>query len=98
MLIDLINNLAITTAFLFIGGKFFENKSRKQISSPKSRLFVGVGDGILGILLMANTIHVSDNVIVDLRHLPIILAALYGGPMASILASIIIYATFTNLV
>lgn len=90
MLIDLLNNLALTTVFLVIGGKYFENKSLKQIASKKTKYLIGLMSGILGILLLANAIHVSNDVIVDLRHLAIVLAAIYGGMLSSLISGAII--------
>lgn len=36
MFIDLLNNLALTSVFLFIGGKYLESKSLKEIASIKT--------------------------------------------------------------
>lgn len=90
MFIDLLNNLALTSVFLFIGGKYLETKSVKEIASIKNRLLIGGLTGILGILLLANAIQVGNNVIVDLRYLAIILAATNGGVLSSIVSSAII--------
>ncbi|OEH93501.1 diguanylate cyclase [Bacillus solimangrovi] len=90
MFVDLLNNLAVTATLLFIGGKFFE-KQPLELSSPIiRRIIAGLGAGLLGTLLMVSTIQVTDIVIVDLRHLAIIIAAIYGGTIASTMAGIMI--------
>ncbi|HLO12691.1 MAG TPA: diguanylate cyclase [Pseudoneobacillus sp.] len=91
MFFDLFNNLAITSAVLFIAGRFYQNRPL-NISAPlKLRVYAGLGSGIIGILLMVNSINVTGtSVIVDLRHLAVVLPALFGGPVASIIAGLII--------
>lgn len=90
MHIDLLNNLAITAALLFVAGKFFRNRPLTLTSSLKTRLFAGLGSGILGSLLMISTIEITNTVIVDLRHLAIVVAAMFGGPVSSLLSGFII--------
>ncbi|MBE4906459.1 PAS domain S-box protein [Bacillus luteolus] len=90
MAIDLLNNLAITAALLFIAGKFFENKPLDLDATLKTRLYGGLWAGILGSLLMLSTIQVTETVILDLRHLAIVIVAVYGGPVSAIVAGIII--------
>ncbi|KGP72838.1 diguanylate cyclase [Pontibacillus yanchengensis] len=90
MYVDLFNNLAITVALLFIAGKFFENKPLDRTSPLSTRVYAGIGSGILGSLLMFSTIEVTDTVILDLRHLAVIIAAIFGGPISAILSGIII--------
>ncbi|MGX6444733.1 diguanylate cyclase domain-containing protein [Neobacillus sp. K501] len=90
MFIELLNNLTLTTVFLVIGGIYFDNKSQKQILTLKSKYWIGVISGLLGVLLLANAIRVSNDVIVDLRYLAILLAALYGGSVSALLSAVII--------
>ncbi|MHC0037049.1 diguanylate cyclase domain-containing protein [Pseudoneobacillus sp. C159] len=90
MIIDLLNNLAITTALLFVAGKIFEKKALDHNSPIIMKVLAGVGASSLAILLMYNTIKATDSVIVDLRHLPIIVAALYGGPISAIVSGTIV--------
>lgn len=92
MAIDLLNNLAITAALLFIAGKFFENRPLTLHASLKTRIYGGLGAGVFGSLLMLSTIQVTETVIVDLRHLAIVVIAVYGGPVSAIVAGFIIGA------
>ncbi|MYL32049.1 diguanylate cyclase [Pontibacillus yanchengensis] len=90
MYVDLFNNLAITVALLFLAGKFFENSPLDRTSPLSTRLYAGFGSGILGSLLMVSTIEITDTVILDLRHLAVIIAAIFGGPVSATLSGIII--------
>ncbi len=90
MAIDLLNNLAITAALLFIAGKFFENRPLVLDAILKTRLYGGLWAGILGSLLMVSTIQITETVILDLRHLAIVVVAIYGGPVSAIVAGFII--------
>jgi PAS domain-containing protein len=88
--IDLLNNLAITSALLFLGERFFQDRPIEASAPLMTRIYAGLGAGVLGILLMLSTIHVTDTVIVDLRHLPVTVAAMFGGPVSVILSAAII--------
>lgn len=90
MYLDLMNNLAITTTFLFVLGKIYERRPLNYRGSKRGKLITGLAGGLLGIILMISTIHVTDQVIVDLRHLAILFAAVFGGPLASIFAGLVI--------
>lgn len=93
MIIDFLNNLAITSALLFLAGKFFERKPLNFNSSIRTKIFAGIFSGLSGVLLMISTIKATDTVIVDLRHLPVIVAAIYGGPLSAIVSATIIAGT-----
>lgn len=90
MLIDLLNNLAITSAVLFLAGKFIEKKTPGLMISFKTKIFSGLGSGLLGTLFILSTIQVTETVIVDLRQIAIIIAAIYGGPISALISAIII--------
>lgn len=90
MFMDFLHNLAITSAVLFLAGKFFEQRTLDSNAPIKIKIYCGIWAGLAGILFMLSTIHVTGKVLVDLRHLPIIIAAIYGGPIAAIGSAIII--------
>ncbi|MFC5471716.1 GGDEF domain-containing protein [Cohnella suwonensis] len=58
----------------------------------KSKLVIGGIFGLLGIVQMLISIRVSPTVIMDLRSLAVVCAAIFGGLHASVLASLIIAA------
>lgn len=86
MYVDLVNNLAVTSAFLFIAGRIFRNQPLEFTAPIKIRVYIGLGFGLLGFLLMLSTIKVTDDIIVDQRQLAIVIAAILGGPVSAILA------------
>jgi len=54
--------------------------------SYKDKFFFGLTQGIVGILLMLFSIHVTPKVFMDFRHIPILIASFYGGGLAAIIA------------
>lgn len=55
-----------------------------------TKVFAGICFGLLGVLLMIFSIHVESDVIADLRHIPMVIAALQGGPIPAIIAGVFI--------
>jgi diguanylate cyclase len=90
MLMDFLHNLAIASTVLFLAGRFFEYRPLDVSASIKNKLFCSLWAGLTGILLMLSTIQVTHTVLLDLRHLPIVIAAIYGGPIATLGSAIII--------
>ncbi|KGX87048.1 diguanylate cyclase domain-containing protein [Pontibacillus litoralis] len=90
MVIDLISTITIIVAFLFIAGRFFENRPLSHKSAISTKIYAGIGSGLLGSLLMVHTIAVTHTIIVDVRQISIIVAVIYGGPISAFIASLII--------
>jgi diguanylate cyclase len=88
MLKDLFVHLCITLTFVFIGGSVF--KRNANINVLRQRLLLGVLSGILGSCLMVFSIDIKSGTIIDLRYMAILLSALYGGIVSSVLTGIII--------
>jgi diguanylate cyclase len=91
LLSDLFINLCILVMLLSAFNLL--SRKKKGFISPTintyRRVHFGINMGLMGIVLMYYTIH-FDGTIVDLRQIPIIIAALYGGALPSIIASILI--------
>jgi len=90
MLRDLFINGTILISFIFISSQVFKRNFLNLSGSFKNKFFFGLTQGILGILLMLFTIHVTPKVIMDFRHIAILLATLYGGGFAAIITGITI--------
>ncbi|MDQ0232570.1 GGDEF domain-containing protein [Metabacillus malikii] len=88
MLQDLFVHVCILVTFIFIGGVIFKNTSEN--TAKQNRLILGLLTGVLGTLLMAFSIQVDVETIIDLRHLAIIIAAFFGGLTSSVICAIII--------
>jgi len=90
MLRDLFINSAILISFIFISSQIFKRNFLNLSVSIKDKFYFGLSKGILGIILMLFTIRINPEVIMDLRHVPILLAAFYGGGLSSIIAGLTI--------
>jgi diguanylate cyclase len=90
MISDLVVNIAILISFTFLWLQLFQNKRLTLQSPVKVKVLDGIIAGILGNILMYYSIEVSEDTILDLRHIPVILVAFYGGLFPAIISAIII--------
>jgi len=88
MLKDIFINGTILISFIFIFSHIFKKIFLNLSVSYKYKFFFGLSQGVLGIILMLFTIQITPKVIMDFRHIPILLAAFSGGGLASIVAGI----------
>ncbi len=91
MVLGFFQNACILITFISIGQHFLRNKNIiiQNLSKTQKSIF-GISAGILGILLMLNSVHIAPNIIIDFRYIPILLSSLYGGFLTTIISSIII--------
>ena len=90
MLKELFLNATTVIAIVSIGNQLLINREITPSSPLKIRLFFSSMSGVLGILLMVNSIRIMPGVIIDFRHIATILSATYCGFGASILTGLII--------
>lgn len=90
MLRDLIVNAAIIMSVIHLGGQLLKGHPLDSRHSQKIIWITGLGNGILGVILLEFSIHISDGVMTDLRHIPVLIAAVYGGPLSSVIAGVFI--------
>ncbi|MEH7107685.1 diguanylate cyclase domain-containing protein [Bacillus sp. JJ1764] len=90
MIKEYVTNIAILIAAFSLMGQFFKDRSLSVTSSIPTKLLAGFFLGILGNILMIFSIKISSTIIVDLRHLAIVIAAAFGGFFPAMVASIII--------
>ncbi|MBO1510265.1 GGDEF domain-containing protein [Metabacillus bambusae] len=88
MLKDLFVHLCIMIAFLFVGGAIFKNNPYEI--NLRNKMIFGVFTGILGSLLMIFSIQVETETIIDLRHIVMIVSAIFGGFVSSFITSTLI--------
>lgn len=82
-------NLCILFTLFTISFLPFRNRPRLTPKSPvKSRILLGVQNGFVALILLANALHLED-VLIDLRAIPISLAVLFGGWVSGAVAGII---------
>lgn len=93
---ELVVNACIMVTVVFIGSQFFINQGLNEEFPNKLGLEAGIVSGILGIILIIFSIKIPPNGMIDLRHIAIMLSAVYGS-WISILISGTILALFRLL-
>jgi diguanylate cyclase len=90
---DLIANLAIVTAYLFLASQvIFKSISIDGKASIFLKVKLGLVAGMLGIILMLFSVKVNGTLL-DFRQLALILSALFGGILSSVIAGLMIFLT-----
>lgn len=92
MVEQLVSNAAILLAGFYIISLVYKEPITKELATNR-KMVLGIWAGLLGFALMVFGIPISNNVIVDLRHIPIIMVGFYGGPIPAIVSAIIISAS-----
>ena len=90
MIIDLFINACILITFISVYDNFFKDKVIKPNRSVLLKTIIGVWNGSLGIMLMIFSVHITPTVITDFRTIPIVLSAIYGGIIPSIISAIMV--------
>ncbi|MDZ5782583.1 GGDEF domain-containing protein [Marinococcus luteus] len=90
MFSQLFVNLTILVTFLFFYYQVFREHSFSRVTTIPMRLFTGVLFGVLGMVLIGFGIRVNEYTLIDLRHIPIMLSALFGGWIPAVAAAVII--------
>lgn len=89
MLKELFINSTILISFLFIGSQPFKN-SDLNTGSLRGKIFLGAANGLLSIILMLFSIHVTPSTLLDLRHIALVMSAFFGGFIPSLITGVII--------
>lgn len=90
MISDLIVNISLLMSFTFIWHQLFRN-NRLSLKAPlKIKVLDGLIGGSLGILLIYFGTQINEITILDLRHIPVLLVAFYGGAVPAFIAAAII--------
>lgn len=90
MVLSFFQNACILIAAMSIVQHFLKDKKISQDMSLKGKLIWGVYNGILGIILMINSVPITSDTFIDFRYIPILISALYSGFLSSIVSSILI--------
>ncbi|MCZ8514930.1 PAS domain S-box protein [Paenibacillus filicis] len=89
MLKDFVFHASLLVSSFFFIGHWFRKFPLYRSSPWKIKLAAGFLYGLLGLVLMLFSIPINS-IIIDLRHIPIIVAALGGGPLPALIAASII--------
>ncbi len=91
MLFGLIVNFCILFTFAVLSYWPFQDQTRFQIPFQKVYpYFIGVMAGLTGFILMETSVSITDTIILDARHVLIVISGLLGGPIAPIISGVII--------
>jgi signal transduction histidine kinase len=82
---DLIINAGIMISYYFIVSVLVKEPFRMNLSR-KEQLKASLSVAFLGVILMYFSVEVSANARLDLRNLPIIIIAVFSGPLPALLA------------
>lgn len=89
MIVDLFINACILITFTSISQNFIRDKKILKNTSISLKVLMGVSCGSLGILLMFFGVHITNTIVTDFRTIPIVLSAIFGGMIPSIITAII---------
>ncbi|PYI55011.1 GGDEF domain-containing protein [Paenibacillus flagellatus] len=92
MILELITNMSLLTAFLFLSNQFHIRKPVTTTSPLYIRLAIGAAYGLFGVMLMYFSVHIADRIILDFRTLTIMASAFFGGWVSSIATTVLIVA------
>jgi len=89
---DMFINAAIIIAFISFGNQVFKDKEINAKSPLHQQIVTGVICGVLGCILMIYSVKITPQIIMDLRHIPIVIMALYVSMAAAVSSSVVIGA------
>ena len=91
MLFDLLLNFCILFTFAVLSYWPFQDTVRANFPLPKTHPYIiGVMTGLAGFILMESSVNLSDTIMVDARNAVIVIAGIFGGPIAPIISAVII--------
>lgn len=90
MILSFFQNACILIAFMSVVQHFLRNKKNSQDISLKSKILWGFYNGILGVILMINSVPITSDTFIDFRYIAILFSSLYSGILSSIVSSIVI--------
>lgn len=89
ILYDLFHNLTLLMSGFYLLGKLSPHPI--TVDSKRSvRILYGISLSLLSWMLMQLTIEPVPGVLVDLRHIPVIVAAYFAGPLPTAIVTIVI--------
>ncbi len=86
---ELLSNLAILSSLLILYTQVTSASPLSRGSSWKRKITIGLFGGLLSNILMQYSMNIG-NTIIDLRHIPIIIMAYYGGYLPTLSAGVLI--------
>lgn len=94
MLFELLINFCILFTFAVLSYWPFQDVVRSNFPFPKTHPYIiGIIAGLAGFILMESAVNLSDLIILDARHVVIVISGIFGGPIAPIISGLIIGVT-----
>lgn len=87
---DFVINAGMLVAFLSLCYQIFGSTGLNHKLPMQLKIKAGFIFGIMGIILVEFSVKITNNLIIDLRILPILIASIYGGFIPGIFSSLII--------
>lgn len=84
---DFFVNTCILITFISVIHIFAKDKDMNNNIPLILKIIFGVSSGVLGIILMLYSVNITSDIIIDFRNIPILLSAIYGGFLPTIIAS-----------
>lgn len=83
-------NAVILIAFITFGNQCLREIKAEYLSPTLKKVITGVISGVLGCLLILYCIQLTPKIKIDFRYIPVILMALYYGPISTVVAALTI--------
>lgn len=90
MIKDLFINMTILISFISLGSQVAKKINHEENNNLRTKIMIGTILGALGCLLMLFSVKVNDNTIIDFRNIAIVISALFGGFIPSIITTTLI--------
>lgn len=85
-------NTTILISFIFVGGQILKGINTDKKASLRVKILVGIIYGVFGSALLFFSIRPTLTTMLDLRHIPIIIAVIYSGAVPGFISAVIISA------
>ncbi|MBH0228909.1 diguanylate cyclase [Halobacillus yeomjeoni] len=88
MVQEMFFNLTIMVSFMFIMIQTFHSTKLKNKPPIYCKVYLGAVSGILSVILIHFSIYVGEDGMFDLRHIPLMISAIYGGWVSTLITGI----------
>jgi diguanylate cyclase len=91
MVFELLINFCILFTFAVLSYWPFQDAVRSNFPLPKTHPYIiGFMAGLAGFILLETSVRLSDTILLDGRHVVIVISGIFGGPIAPIISGFII--------
>lgn len=87
MFFDFIINACILITFITVFHHIYKDQDIIHNTSVL-KIISGLCGGLLGIILIISSVHITPDIIIDFRYIPILLSGIYGGFLPAMIATL----------